>query len=82
MQKITLHNIPYEVHRAPCIPATHSGRSIEAEVRAILRDAVMPENRVKLGSLLAEIGKKVQLTEEELAIFERDRTPHEPLTFD
>ena len=43
----------------------------------------MPEGRVKLGSLLAEIGERAQLTEEELATFvQRDRTPVEPVKFE
>lgn len=82
MAILTVRNVPDEVHRALRVRAAHSGRSTEAEVRAILRDAVMPENRVKLGSLLAEIGREIQLTDEELANFERDRTPHEPVKFD
>ncbi len=36
-----------------------------------------PQNHVKLGSLLAEIGRQAQLTEEEFAVFEniRERNP-------
>ena len=82
MKKIALHNIPDELHRALRIRAAQNGRSIEAEVLATVRETVMPEGRIKLGSLLAEIGQKIQLTDEELANFERDRTPHRPLTFD
>jgi len=53
------------------------GRSIEAEMRNILESAVKPPGRVKLGSMLAEIGRQVKLTDEELATFEsvRDKTP-------
>jgi len=43
----------------------------------------MPEGRVKLGSLLAEIGRQAQLTDEELATFaQRDHTPVEPAKFE
>ncbi|WP_342365338.1 hypothetical protein [Allopusillimonas soli] len=34
-----------------------------------------PEGRVKLGDLLADIGRKVTLTDEEMAVFDRDRSP-------
>ena len=55
-----------------------------AEVRAIPNDSVEPETRLKLGSLLAEIGREVGLTEEEFAIFEqlRDKTPASSVSFE
>jgi len=45
--------------------------------------AVKPEDRIKLGSLMAEIGRRAGLTDEEVAVFEkvRDRTPAEPVSF-
>ncbi|MCY3859112.1 MAG: Arc family DNA-binding protein [Gammaproteobacteria bacterium] len=82
MANLTVRNVPHEVHRALRVRAAHSGRSVEAEVRAILQDSVMPENRVKLGSLLAEIGKQIQLTDEEMKYFERDHTPHTHIKLD
>lgn len=77
MASVTVRNVPDEVHRAIRVRAAQHGRSIEAEVRDILESAVKPQGRLKLGSMLAEIGRKVALTEEELAIFEnvRDKTP-------
>ncbi|GLK61033.1 Arc family DNA-binding protein [Azotobacter vinelandii] len=76
MPSITVRNVPDEVHRAIRVQAAQHGRSIEAEMRDILETAVRPQGRVKLGSLLSEIGRKVKLTEEAFAIFEsaRDRT--------
>jgi plasmid stability protein len=46
-------------------------------MRDILESAVRPQGRVKLGSRLAEIGREIELTDEEFAIFERtrDRSP-------
>jgi plasmid stability protein len=82
MPILTVRNLPEEVHRALRVRAAQHGRSTEAEVRAILEDAVKPEGRVKLGSLLADIGRRTKLTDEELAVFEqRDKTPAEPLKF-
>lgn len=55
------------------------GRSTEAEIREILATAVKPEGRIKLGSLLADIGR--ELGGVDLKI-ERDKTPAEPLRFE
>ncbi|MCB1810643.1 MAG: Arc family DNA-binding protein [Candidatus Competibacteraceae bacterium] len=83
MAMLTVRNLPDEVHRALRVRAAQHGRSTEAEVRAILEDAVKPEGRVKLGSWLAEIGQQANLTEEELTVFEqRDKTPAEPAAFE
>lgn len=64
--------------------AARHGRSFEAETRDILEAAVKPQGRVTLGSMLAEIGRKVKLTDEELALFEsvRDRTPARAARFE
>lgn len=70
MPSITVRNVPEEVHRAIRVRAAQHGRSIEAEMRDILESAVKPEGRVKLGSLLAGIGRQVKLTDEEFALFE------------
>jgi len=53
-------------------------------MRDILETAVKPQGRIKLGSLLSEIGRKVKLTEEEFAIFEnvRDKTPARAARFE
>lgn len=77
MPMLTIRNIPDEVHRALRVRSAQHGISMEAEVREILRKAVMPEERVKLGSLLANIGREVKLTEDEFQILEsvRDRSP-------
>src|SRR5690606_20963407 len=70
MAMLTVRNIPDEVHRALRVRAAQHGHSMEAEVREILESAVAPEGRVKLGTLLADIGRKANLTEEEFAVFE------------
>jgi antitoxin FitA len=84
MPSITVRNVPDEVHRALRVKAAQHGRSAEAEIREILENAVQPEGRVKLGSLLAKIGRKVNLTDEEFSIFEqnRDKTPAKPVDFE
>jgi plasmid stability protein len=84
MAMLTVRNLPEEVHRALRVRAAQHGRSTEAEVRAILEDTVKPEGRVKLGSLLAEIGRRAKLTDDEFAVFEqvRDKTPARSMNFE
>jgi plasmid stability protein len=79
MSSITVRNIPEETHRALRVRAAMAGRSTEAEVRAILESAVRPNDRVKLGSLLAEIGQQAGGAD---LVIERDKTPTEPLSFE
>lgn len=84
MPMLTVRNIPDEVHRALRVRAAQHGRSMEAEVREILESAVSPEGRVRLGSLLADIGRQAKLTDEEFAVFGqvRDKTPARPVSFE
>ncbi|QJQ94828.1 MULTISPECIES: plasmid stabilization protein [Halomonadaceae] len=67
MAMLTIRNISDETHRALRTRAALHGHSMEAEVREILEAAVAPEERVKLGSLLADIGRQANLTEQEFA---------------
>jgi plasmid stability protein len=76
---VTIRNIPVEIHRALRMRAAQHGHSTEAEIRLILQAAVKNEGRVKLGSLLAQIGRDCGGVD--LAI-ERDRTPSEPVSFE
>jgi antitoxin FitA len=83
MAVLTVRNLPEEVHRALRVRAAMHGRSTEAEVRAILEDAVRPEGRVRLGSLLADIGRRAKLNDEDFAVFaERDKSPAEPVNLE
>ncbi len=58
MAVVTVRNLPDETHRALKVRAAHHGRSTEAEIRAILDEAVRPADRVKVGSALAALGAK------------------------
>ena len=84
MAMLTVRNIPDEVHRALRVRAAQHGHSMEAEVREILGAAVSPEGRVKLGSLLADIGRQARLSDEEFALFEhvRDKSPAHTMSFE
>lgn len=79
MASVTVRNLPDETHRALRVRAAMHGRSTEAEIRAILESAVRPEQRVKLGTLLADIGREVGGIDLEI---ERDKTPTEPVSFE
>ena len=83
MASITVRNLPDEVHRALRVRAALHGRSTEAEVRAILEEAAKPAGRIQLGSLLADVGRRAKLADEDQAVFEqRDKTPAEPVRFE
>jgi len=79
MASVTIRNLPEETHRALRVRAATHGRSTEAEIRAILESAVRPESRIKLGSLLADIGREVGGVELDI---ERDRSAAEPVSFE
>lgn len=84
MPSITVRNVPDDVHRALRVRAAQHGRSAEAEIRDILEQAVKPERRVRMGDALASLGRKLELTDGDLAAIgqARDRTPAEPPTFE
>ncbi len=79
MASITVRNVPDEIHRALHVQAARKGVSAEAEVRAILQQALRPEGSVKLGSLLAQIGRDCGGND---LVIERDKAPAKPLTFE
>ena len=74
-------NAPDEVHRALRVLAAQHGRSAEAEIRDILERAVKPAKRVRLGDALAALGRKVGLTDENIAAIDqtRDKSPAKPM---
>ena len=83
MATLTIRNLSDEVHRSLRGRAALNGRSTEAEVRALLEEAVKPQGRLKLGSLLAEVGRKMKLTDEEVALIsQRDPALPRPVSFE
>lgn len=76
MAAITVRNLSEETHRALKVRAAGHGRSTEAEVRAILEEAVSPPTRVRVGSLLASIGREAGGVELDV---DRTRTAREPI---
>ena len=79
MPVVTVRNLPEETHRALKLRAAEHGRSTEAEIRAILEEAVRPDTRVKIGSALAAFGQRVGGLDLDST---RDRAPTEPAEFE
>lgn len=75
MAAITVRNLSDATHRALKARAAKNRRSTEAEVRAILDHAVSPADRVRLGSLLAGIGRDAGGVDLDI---ERDTAATEP----
>ena len=59
MASLTVRNLPDETHRALRVRAALHGRSAEAEVRAILEEAVRPAERLKIGTELHRIAQEI-----------------------
>jgi len=73
MAAITVRKLSEETHRALKARAARHGRSAEAEVRSILEEATRPVDDVRLGSLLAGIGRSAGGVE----LPERDQEPYQ-----
>lgn len=84
MAMMTVRNIPDEVYRGLRVRAAMHGQSAEAEMRSILEGAIKNRKRVKLGSLLLEIGEQARLTDDEFSVISqvRDKTPAIPVSFE
>lgn len=87
MAAVTIRNLSEATHRALKVRAAQHGRSAEAEMRAILEAAARPAERLRLGTALAEMSRKIGLTNADVEaldqVFEevRERAPAEPLRF-
>jgi plasmid stability protein len=84
MPAVTIRNLSAETHRALKVRAAQHNRSAEAEMRAILEAAVRPANRLRLGTALAEMSRKIGLTDADVDALEEARAnkPAEPLCFE
>ncbi|HEY8283192.1 MAG TPA: Arc family DNA-binding protein [Chloroflexota bacterium] len=79
MHVVTVRNLPEETHRALKLRAARHERSMEAEIRDILEEAVRPEGRVKIGSELAAFGQRFGGIDLDLT---REQAPTVPATFE
>jgi len=81
MASVTIRNLPDDTHRALKIRAATNGRSTEAEIRAILQAVTHPQERLRLGTALYELGRRVGLSDDDVTALEalRDKRPAEPV---
>jgi plasmid stability protein len=79
MAAVTIRNIPEETHRAIKARAKEKGRSAEAEMRAILEEAVLPKERIKVGTEMRKLVEKYGGFDLEI---ERDQTPAGMVSFE
>lgn len=79
MANLSVRNLSDKTHLALKLRANANGRSMNAEVRRILLDALYDSGHVKLGTYLAERSREFGGVDLNI---ERDRSPIEPATFD
>jgi len=79
MAAINIRNLSDETHRALRVRAASKGRSMEAEARSIIDEAVRPADRQQLGTALVELFRALGGVDLDIA---RDATPREPVRFD
>ncbi len=79
MGSLNVRNLSAATHQALRIQAARHGRSMEAEVRAILNNALNPQKKPGLGSMLAAIGRDFHGVELDIT---RDQTPVDPAIFE
>ncbi|HEY9216025.1 MAG TPA: Arc family DNA-binding protein [Ancylobacter sp.] len=79
MAAVVVRHLPEETHRALKARAVRHGRSTEAEIRAILEEAVRPAGNLRIGSELAAFGRRFGGLDFEPV---RDETPTEPASFE
>ncbi|MGP9819402.1 FitA-like ribbon-helix-helix domain-containing protein [Salinarimonas sp. NSM] len=84
MAAVTIRNLSDEAHRALKVRAASHNRSTEAEMRAILEEAALPEGRLRLGTTLWTMSREAGLTDDDVEMIEslRDRRPPEPVSFE
>jgi plasmid stability protein len=78
MPSLNVRNLSDATHQGLRLRAAQNRRSVEAEIRAILDDAVNPKENPGLGSMLAAIGREFGGVELDIA---RDKSPAEPADF-
>jgi plasmid stability protein len=77
MPAVTVRSLPEATHRALKLRAARNGRSTEAEIRAILDEAVKP--KLLLGSALRAVGRDLGGVDLRLR---RDRRPVSVASFE
>jgi plasmid stability protein len=79
MPAVLIRGLSEATHRAIKQRAKQHGKSVAAEVRAILEEAVVPTEKVGLGTRLHQIFRDAGVSLPEIV---RDKSPSEPANFD
>jgi antitoxin FitA len=79
MPAVTIRKLSPETHRSLRARARGHGRSMEAEIRAILDAAVKPAEEVRVGSALAKLARRFRGFDFDLR---RETTPARPMRFE
>jgi plasmid stability protein len=79
MAAINIRNLSEETHRALRVRAANKGRSMEAEVRTILEEAVHPISNKGLGATLVELFRPLGGVDLDIV---RDPASRPPVRFD
>ena len=84
MAALTVRNLTDEVMFALKARAKSHHRSTEAEVREILKEAVMPSHQVPMGEAIMELSAHYQISNEDIDQIEntRDNSPAQPMSFE
>lgn len=72
MAAVTIR-ISGEAHRTLRVRAAQHNRRVEEEMVAILEAAVRPEGRLRLGSAIAQLSRKIGLTNTDVEVLEQNR---------
>jgi plasmid stability protein len=79
VSSLNVRNLSDQTHAALRVRAAQHGRSVEAEIRAILDEVVNPPKRVGLGTMLTSIGEDFGGVDLDVL---RDKTPIEATNFE
>lgn len=80
MAMITIGNLPDDTYRTLKERADFHGRSVEAEVLAILESVIGPEPRMGMGDALVLLGRRIGLKNDDPAVLKQ--VPAEPVKFE
>lgn len=78
MPNVTIRDLPDATHLLLKARAARNGRSLNAEIRAILEEAVSIKARIKIGTELAAFGKRFGGIDLDIS---HDQKPPEPAVF-
>lgn len=84
MPAVTIRNLSEEIHRAIKIRAIQHGRSAEAEMRDILESAVLPPERLRIGTAMSSLSKAAGLINADFEGLEQTsrKSPAQPMSFE